>query len=192
MPAQRSTAHWHLRTCIQSRPSCKRYRVSGGLFSRPSPPFLRTQWQRLSIRMQSMPESIEHSSALTVSGLASSLPRLGTEHRFSSSWRFHVTKPLRLLRTGFLPTTRDVGASPDGQSCLNLGAARLRYIGGTRMVSQMLHEHAVSLSTASHAKRSRRLIKCAKDSGHYPSEYYLGGSILSRFTQPANKASADG
>ena len=36
------------------------------------------------------------------------------------------------------------------------------------MVSQVLHEHAASLSAASHANRSRRPIKCAKDSGHYP------------------------
>ena len=36
-----------------------------------------------------------------------------------------------------------------------------------RMVRQMLHEHATSLSAAGHANRSRRLIKCAKDSGHY-------------------------
>jgi hypothetical protein len=35
------------------------------------------------------------------------------------------------------------------------------------MVRQMLHEHAASLSAASHPKRSRRLIKCAKESGHY-------------------------
>jgi hypothetical protein len=35
------------------------------------------------------------------------------------------------------------------------------------MVSQVLHEHAASLSAASHANRSRRLTKCAKDSGHY-------------------------
>jgi len=31
----------------------------------------------------------------------------------------------------------------------------------------VLHEHAASLSAATHANRSRRLIKCAKDSGHY-------------------------
>ena len=35
------------------------------------------------------------------------------------------------------------------------------------MVRQVLHEHAASLSAAGHANRSRRLIKCAKDSGHY-------------------------
>ena len=59
--------------------------------------------------------------------------------------------------------TRVVGAFPDGQSCLNLAAARLRYIVGHRMVHQVLHEHAASLSAATHANRSRRLIKCAKD-----------------------------
>jgi hypothetical protein len=32
----------------------------------------------------------------------------------------------------------------------------------------VLHEYATSLSAAGHANRSRRLIKCAKDSGHYP------------------------
>src|SRR6202167_2480314 len=35
------------------------------------------------------------------------------------------------------------------------------------MVRQVLHEHATSLSAAGHANRSRRLNKCAKDSGHY-------------------------
>ena len=36
-----------------------------------------------------------------------------------------------------------------------------------RMVHQVLHEHAASLSAATHANRSHRLIKCAKDFGHY-------------------------
>jgi hypothetical protein len=34
-----------------------------------------------------------------------------------------------------------------------------------RMVHQVLHEHAASLSAATHENRSRRLIKCAKASG---------------------------
>ena len=38
---------------------------------------------------------------------------------------------------------------------------------GDRMVRQMLHEHAAALSAAGRANRSRRLIKCAKDCGHY-------------------------
>ncbi len=46
-----------------------------------------------------------------------------------------------------------------------------------RMVRQMLHEHATSLSAAGHANRSHRLIKCAKDSGHY--FYFARGSIRS-------------
>jgi transposase len=33
----------------------------------------------------------------------------------------------------------------------------------------MLHEHAAALSTASPANRSRRLIKCAKESARYQS-----------------------
>ena len=36
-----------------------------------------------------------------------------------------------------------------------------------RMVRQMLHEHAAALSAAGRANRSRRLIKCAKDCGHF-------------------------
>jgi hypothetical protein len=35
------------------------------------------------------------------------------------------------------------------------------------MVRKTLHEHAAALPAAGHANRSRRLIKCAKDSGHY-------------------------
>jgi hypothetical protein len=81
--------------------------------------------------------------------------------------------------------TRVVGAFPDGQSCLNLAAARLRYIAGTAWSRQVLHEHATSLSAASHANRSRRLIKCAKDSGHHP---YLGHKSIQhtvRYTELA-------
>ena len=45
--------------------------------------------------------------------------------------------------------TRVVGAFPDGQSCLNLAAARLRHIA---MVRQMLHELAATLSRGSSLK----------------------------------------
>jgi hypothetical protein len=41
----------------------------------------------------------------------------------------------------------------------------------------VLHEHAASLSAATHANRSRRLIKCAKDSGHYLPVAITKGSI---------------
>jgi hypothetical protein len=44
--------------------------------------------------------------------------------------------------------TRVVGAFADGQSWLNLAAARLRYVAGTTLFRQMLHEHATALSAA--------------------------------------------
>ena len=65
--------------------------------------------------------------------------------------------------------TRVVGAFPDGQSCLNLAAARLRYIAGTAwsakcyMNMRLLYQPQVMQT----ANRNRRLIKCAKDCGHY-------------------------
>ena len=80
-------------------------------------------------------------------------------------WRkIRTNNPLERIMKEIRRRTRVVGAFPDGQSCLNLAAARLRYIAGTAW----LHEYAASLSAASHANRSRRLTKCAKDSGHYP------------------------
>ena len=36
-----------------------------------------------------------------------------------------------------------------------------------RMIRQTLHEYATAISTAGHANRSRRLIKCAKEFGHF-------------------------
>ena len=44
---------------------------------------------------------------------------------------------------------------------------RSRRGGGVSYRRQMLLEHSASLSAASHPNRSRRLIKCAKGSGHY-------------------------
>jgi transposase-like protein len=65
-----------------------------------------------------------------------------------------TNNPLERIMREIRRRTRVVGAFPDGQSCLNLAAARLRYIAGT-----------ASLPATGHANRSRRLIKCAKDSG---------------------------
>ena len=81
--------------------------------------------------------------------------------------KIRTNNPLERIMREIRRRTRVVGAFPDGQSCLNLAAARLRYIAGISMVDQALHEHAASLPAAGHANRSRRLIKCAKDSGHY-------------------------
>jgi hypothetical protein len=46
------------------------------------------------------------------------------------------------------------------------------------MVDQALHEYAASLPATGHATRSRRLIKCAKDSGHYPSLSGIGSDYV--------------
>ena len=83
--------------------------------------------------------------------------------------KIRTNNPLERIMREIRRRTRVVGAFPDGQSCLNLAAARLRY-SRVGMVDEALHEHAAALPTAGHANRSRRLIKCAKDSGHYPAE----------------------
>ena len=43
-----------------------------------------------------------------------------------------VNNPLERIMREIRRRTRVVGAFPDGQSCLNLAAARLRHIAGTR------------------------------------------------------------
>ena len=90
-----------------------------------------------------------------------------------------VNNPLERIMKEIRRRTRVVGAFPDGQSCLNLAAARLRYIAGTAWSAkcyQVLHEHAAALSAASHANRSRCLIKCAKESARY----HLAGRLVVR------------
>jgi hypothetical protein len=51
---------------------------------------------------------------------------------------WHVKQIMKEIRR----RTRVVGAFPDGQLCLNLAAARLRYIAGTACSAKVLHEHA--------------------------------------------------
>jgi hypothetical protein len=47
-------------------------------------------------------------------------------------WRkIRTNNPLERIMNEIRRRTRVVGAFPDGQSCLNLAAARLRYIAGT-------------------------------------------------------------
>jgi transposase-like protein len=45
--------------------------------------------------------------------------------------KIRTNNPLERIMRDIRRRTRVVRASPDGQSCLNLGAARLRYIAGT-------------------------------------------------------------
>src|SRR4249919_2974277 len=54
-----------------------------------------------------------------------SQPNSGTDHLIP------VNNPLERIMKEIRRRTRVVGAFPDGQSCLNLAAARLRYIAGT-------------------------------------------------------------
>jgi transposase-like protein len=57
--------------------------------------------------------------------LGISQPNSGTDHLIP------VNNPLERIMKEIRRRTRVVGAFPDGQSCLNLAAARLRYIAGT-------------------------------------------------------------
>ena len=45
--------------------------------------------------------------------------------------KIRTNNPLERIMKEIRRRTRGVGAFPDGQSCLNLAAARLRYIAGT-------------------------------------------------------------
>jgi hypothetical protein len=54
------------------------------------------------------------------------------------------------------------------------------------MVRQVLHEYVTSLSAAGHANRSRRLIKCAKVSGHYH-KYFGDHSVVRRVPATAQR-----
>ena len=49
-----------------------------------------------------------------------------------------VNNPLERIMKEIRRRTRVVGAFPDGQSCLNLAAARLRYIAGMWLTSRTL------------------------------------------------------
>ena len=60
-----------------------------------------------------------------------------------------------------------MGAFPDGQSCLNLAAARLRYIAGTAWSTKCYMNMRPLYQPQLMQTESRRLIKCAKNSGHY-------------------------
>lgn len=73
------------------------------------------------------PELVEMSSAETLAYYA-----FPEEH-----WRrIRTNNPLERLMREIRRRTRVVGAFPDGNSCLNLAAARLRHIAGTAWSSK--------------------------------------------------------
>ena len=57
--------------------------------------------------------------------------------------KIRTNNPLERIMKEIRRRTRVVGAFPDGQSCLNLAAARLRHIAGTTW-SAVLHEYTSS------------------------------------------------
>ena len=80
--------------------------------------------------------------------------------------KIRTNNPLERIMREIRRRTRVVGAFPDGQSCLNLAAARLRYIAGTAW-STKRYMNTRPLYQAQVANRSCRLKKCAKESVRY-------------------------
>ena len=89
--------------------------------------------------------------------------------------KIRTNNPLERIMKEIRRRTRVVGAFPDGQSCLNLAAARLRYIAGTAWSAKCYMNMRPLYQPQRHANRSRRLIKCAKESARYP-----GASVVIR------------
>ena len=58
--------------------------------------------------------------------------------------KLKTNNPLERIMREIRRRTRVVGAFPDAKSCLNLAAARLRHIAGTRWSTKRLYEHAAT------------------------------------------------
>src|SRR5438445_11138531 len=89
-----------------------------------------------------------------------STPSLPYEH-----WRrIRTNKPLERILREIRRRTRVVGAFPDGQSALNLAAARLRHIAGTAWSTkrylniELLKDQQMRGAITAYAKAGRRLI----------------------------------
>ncbi len=106
--------------------------------------------------------------------------------------KIRTNNPLERIMKEIRRRTRVVGAFPDGQSCLNLCRRTVALHRGHSMVRQVLYEYATALSAADRANRSRRLIKCAKDSGHYLRVlcYCEDCQAFARSTQPPARTSS--
>ena len=100
--------------------------------------------------------------------------------------RIRTNNPLERILREIRRRTRVVGAFPDGQSALNLAAARLRHIAGTAWSTkrylniELLKDQQMKVPPRlSSAGRRSAQTKCAKNSGHY-----RGFSFLARSDRP--------
>jgi putative transposase len=78
--------------------------------------------------------------------------------------KIRTNNPLERITREIRRRTRVVGAFPDGQSCLNLAAARLRYIAGSAWSAKRYMNMRPLYQMQFKPNRSRRLIECAKES----------------------------
>src|SRR4029077_16659859 len=89
--------------------------------------------------------------------------------------RIRTNNPLERILREIRRRTRVVGAFPDGQSALNLAAARLRRIAGTAWATkrylniELLKDQQMrgAITAGASAGRRSAQTKCGKESGHY-------------------------
>jgi transposase-like protein len=81
--------------------------------------------------------------------------------------KLRTNNPLERIMREIRRRTREVGAFPDGQSCLNLAAARLRHIAGTQWSTRKYMNMAPLQAAKSETHGAAAHEKCAKQSGHY-------------------------
>src|SRR4029450_1543255 len=88
--------------------------------------------------------------------------------------RIRTNNPLERILREIRRRTRVVGASPDGQSALNLAAARLRHIAGTAWsikrylnIELLKDQQMRGAITVSQGRAPLSQTESAKDSGHY-------------------------
>ncbi|MCT9000421.1 transposase [Chelativorans intermedius] len=90
-------------------------------------------------------------------------------YRFPDShWlKIRTNNPLERIMREIRRRTRVVGAFPDGKSCLNLAAARLRHIAASQWSTRKYMNMAPSTQSKPQPTEPSPEKKCAKDSGHY-------------------------
>ena len=80
-----------------------------------------------------------------------------------SHWiKLRTNNPLERIMREIRRRTQVVGAFPDGKSCLNLAAARLRHIAGTQWSTRRFVEHDSAIRGSNPGSR-RRVTESAKN-----------------------------